>query len=64
LYESLSKKIVQKPHERATTLLRQLKFRDMKRVFFTDEKKVLSKPSCQQLEQQSGREARKLMSSG
>jgi len=34
-------------------LLHRLKVRDTKRVFFTDEKFFLSKPSCQQPEQQS-----------
>jgi len=43
----------QKRLKRATVLLGRLKVRDTKRVFFTDEKFFLSKPSCQQPQQQS-----------
>jgi len=39
--------------ECATALLGRLKVRDMKCVFFTDEKFFLFKPSCYQPEQQS-----------
>jgi len=40
----------QKRLHRSTGLLRRLSVRDVKRVFFTDEKKFLNKPSCQQPE--------------